>query len=93
MGMTFDAYMKAVGKTAEDMHKEWRADAEKRAKVQLITSQIAESESIAPDEEELAREAVRLHELYPDADKERVRGYLEMLLTNEKVFKFLESEV
>ena len=93
MGMTFDAYMKAVGKTAEDMHKEWRPDALKRAKVQLIISKIAENESITPDEEELAREAVRLHELYPDADKERVRGYLEMLLTNEKVFKFLESEV
>lgn len=92
MGMTFDAYMKAVGKSEEDMHKEWRPDAEKRAKVQLITSKIAESESITPDEEEIASEAVRLHELYPDADKERVRGYLEMLLTNEKVFKFLESQ-
>ncbi len=92
MGMTLDAYMKAVGKTTQDMHKEWRPDAEKRAKVQLITSQIADNEKITPDEEELAREAVRLHELYPDADKARVRGYLEMLLTNEKVFKFLESQ-
>ncbi len=92
MGMTFDAYMKAVGKSEEDMHKEWRGDAEKRAKVQLITSKIAESENITPDEEEIAREAVRLHELYPDADKGRVRGYLEMLLTNEKVFKFLETQ-
>ncbi len=92
MGMTFDAYMKAVGKTKDDMHKEWRPDAEKRAKVQLITSKIAEQENIAPDEAELASEAVRLHELYPDADKARVRGYLEMLLTNEKVFKFLESQ-
>lgn len=92
MGMTFDAYMKAVGKTTEDMHREWRPDATKRAKVQLITSKIAENESITPNEAELASEAVRLHELYPDADKARVRGYLEMLLTNEKVFKFLESQ-
>ena len=92
MGMTFDAYMKAVGKSTEDMHKEWRPDAEKRAKVQLITSKIAETESIKPEEEELAKEAVRLRELYPDADEGRVRGYLEMLLTNEKVFQFLESQ-
>ncbi len=93
MGMTFDAYMKAVGKTEEDMRKEWRGDAEKRAKVQLITSKIAETEDIKPDEKELVKEAIRLRELYPDADEERVRGYLEMLLTNEKVFKFLESQV
>ncbi len=92
MGMTFDAYMKAVGKSDEDMHKEWRPDAEKRAKVQLVTSKIAEEEKIEPDEAQLELEIARLKEQYPEANEERVRSYLQMLLTNEQVFKFLEEQ-
>ncbi len=91
-GMTLEAYMKAVGKTEEDMHKEWHPDAEKRAKVQLITSKIANEEKIEPDEAQLELEITRLKEQYPEANEERIRGYLEMLLTNEKVFQFLEEQ-
>jgi trigger factor len=83
MGMTYDAYIKATGKTKEEMRKEWEPDAAKRAKVQLIASKIAEVEQLHPEKEEI--------EQYPDASQERINGYIEMLLTNERVFKFLES--
>ena len=92
MGMSLEAYMKAVAKSEEDMSKEWRPDAEKRAKVQLIVSKIAEIEQIKPDAEAVAREAGILKERYPDAAPERIQSYLEMLLTNEKVFEFLEAQ-
>ncbi len=92
MGMTFDAYTKAVGKSKEDMEKEWLPDAEKRAKTQLITSKIAEVESITPDKETMEREAAALRSQYPDASEDRIYSYIEMLLTNEKVFQFLETQ-
>ena len=31
-------------------------------------------------------------ETYKDADPERVRAYVEMILSNEEVIKFLESQ-
>ena len=92
MGMTFDAYMKAVGKSQEEMEKEWLPDAEKRAKTQLVTSKIAEVESITPDKELMEREAAALRSQYPDASEDRIYSYIEMLLTNEKVFQFLETQ-
>lgn len=91
MGLTLDGYIKATGKTAEEMHAEWKPDAEKRAKVQLIASKIAEVEKLKPGKEEIEHEGRILREQYPDASEERVNSYIEMLLTNEKVFKFLES--
>lgn len=91
MGLTLDAYIKATGKTKEEMHAEWKPDAEKRAKVQLIASKIAEVEKLHPAKDEIEKEGAILREQYPDASPDRINSYIEMLLTNEKVFKFLES--
>lgn len=91
MGMTFDAYIKAVGKTKEEMHAEWKPDAEKRAKVQLVTSKIAEIEKIEPDKDRLEQEVLALKASYPDGSEDRMRDYLSMILTNDKVFEFLET--
>lgn len=93
MGMTIEGYLKAVQKTREDMHKDWKPDAEKRAKVQLLIAKIAEVEKITPDQETLERDAQPLRAQYPDASPERILGYLTMLQTNEKVFQLLEDEV
>lgn len=92
MGMTFEAYLKAIQKTKEDMLKEWRPDAEKRAKTQLVTAKIAELEKISPDDEAMEKEIALLRQHYPDAPDDRVRGFVHMILTNQKVFAFLESQ-
>ncbi|OGZ17269.1 MAG: hypothetical protein A2494_00340 [Candidatus Lloydbacteria bacterium RIFOXYC12_FULL_46_25] len=92
MGMTFDDYLKAIKKTREDMVKDWRPDAEKRAKTQLITAKIAELENLSPDEEAMKKESAILKQHYPDAPEDRVQGFVHMILTNQKVFAFLESQ-
>lgn len=92
MGMTFDDYLKAIQKTREDMVKDWRPDAEKRAKTQLITAKIAELEKISPDDDAMEKEMALLRGHYPDAPEDRVRGFVHMILTNQKVFAFLESQ-
>jgi FKBP-type peptidyl-prolyl cis-trans isomerase (trigger factor) len=83
--------MKAAGKTEEDMHREWREDAKKRAMTQLIASKISETEGLRPTDEEMEGEVKLLASRYPDADPVRIKGYVEMLLSNEKVFSFLEK--
>lgn len=92
MGLSVDAYLKAVQKTREDMHKDWRPDAEKRAKVQLIVAKIAELEKVVPNKENFDREVASLRKQHPDASEERIRSFVEMLLNNEEVFTLLESQ-
>ncbi len=92
MGLSVDAYLKAVQKTREDMHKDWRPDAEKRAKVQLIVAKIAELEKVVPDKENFDREVAKLRTQHPDASEERITSFVQMLLNNEEVFKLLETQ-
>ena len=40
----------------------------------------------------MAKEVVAILEQYKDADPERARMYAENILTNEKIFQFLESQ-
>jgi trigger factor len=93
MGIKFEDYLKHLKKTEEDMKKEWQKDAESRAKTQLVLNKIAEVEKLAPEKELLEKEIEHLMEHYPDADKERTRAYVDMVMTNEKVLEFLETSV
>lgn len=91
-GGTFEEYLKHIKKTEEDIRKEWRTDAEKRAKIQLVINKISEEEKITAPEDEAVKQIENLLEHYKDADPERVRVYVETVLVNEKVFEFLESQ-
>jgi trigger factor len=90
MGFKFDEYLIQVG-TEEELRNEWRADAEKRAKLQMIIHTIADKESIKPTEAELEKEVENILTAYKDADPIRARAYVENMLENEKVFQFLEN--
>ena len=76
----------------EDIRKEWTPHAEKKAKLQLILNAIAKEEKIAPAPEEIEAEVNHIVEHYKDADRERAYVYADTVLTNEKVFEFLESQ-
>ena len=91
MGMKFDSYMKELGKTREDIRKDWRNDAERRVKVQLMIAEIARKENIVASEREIELEVNKLHLLYPNTSPERLKSYVDMILTNEAVFRFLET--
>ncbi len=89
-GGTFEEYLKHIKKTEEDMRKEWRTDAVKRAKFQLTLNKIAVDEKITAPKKEMDKQISYLLEQYKDADPERVRTYVETILINEEVFKLLE---
>ncbi len=92
MGLKFEDYLKHLNKTVEDLRKEFRTDAEKKAKFALILNEIAKIEKITADEEQIAREVAAILEHYKDADPERARMHAENVLTNEKIFQFLENQ-
>ena len=92
IGLKFEDYLKQINKTEQDLRNEWRADAEKRAKLQMIIHGIAEKENLKPTEEEIEADVTKITEMYKDADASRARAYVEQMLENEKVFKFLEEQ-
>lgn len=92
MGLKFEDYLKQINKTEEDMRKEWRADAEKRAKLQVIIHSISEKENLKPKDEEIDEEVGKILSMYKEADPMRARAYVENMMENEKVFQFLENQ-
>jgi FKBP-type peptidyl-prolyl cis-trans isomerase (trigger factor) len=92
MGLEIVDYLKRIEKTEDDLRKEWRPEAEKRAKIQLVLNQIALEEKIETTKEEIEKEVKHLLEHYKDADPERAKMHAENVLTNEKVFQFLENQ-
>lgn len=92
MGLKFEDYLTHLKKTKEDLRKEFRNDAEKKAKLGIVLNEIAKVEKIVADEEQVAKEVAQILEHYKDADRERAKMHAENVLTNEKIFQFLESQ-
>lgn len=94
MGMTMEEYMKRIEKTEADLKKDWLENATKRAKMQLILDEIATKEKIAPTDEEVQGEIAKILAMYQnkaDISEERARAYVTQILTNAKVFEYLEN--
>jgi len=92
MGLKFEDYLKHLNKTIEDIRKEFRKDAEKKAKLGLVLSEISNLEKIVADQEQVAKEVELILQHYKEADPERARLHAQNVLTNEKIFQFLESQ-
>jgi len=92
MGVKPEDYLNHIKKTYEEMRKEWRKDAEKKAAFQLILNKISLEEKIVPDMKQVEAEVSHILAHYKNADADRARIYAASLLTNEKVFEFLESQ-
>ena len=93
MGVKLEDYLKHAKKTIEEIRTEWRPSAEKKAKLQLILNEISRLEKITPDAKEIEDEVNHIVSHYKDADRERAAIYAETVLTNEKVYQFLENKL
>ncbi len=92
MGIPFEDYLEKIKKTEDDLKKEWKTDAEKRATLQLALNKIAKDENVTVAPEDVAREVEKILKEHPKANKENVYVYVTTLLTNEKTFTFLEEQ-
>jgi trigger factor len=64
MGMSFDDYLKAVGKSEDDLRTEYRQDAERRVKGTLILEAIAKAENITATPADIQSELQALSRQY-----------------------------
>ena len=92
MGLKFEDYLKHLKKTEEEIRKDFRGDAEKKAKLALVLNEISKIEKITADKEQVEKEVLMILEHYKDADPERAKLHAENVLTNEAVFQFLEKQ-
>jgi transcriptional/translational regulatory protein YebC/TACO1 len=92
MNMKFEDYLKMVGKDEKALAEQLHLDAEKRAKMQLIVAEIAKAEKITAPKETVDAEVKKVVDVYKDADQNNARMYIESVLINEEVFKFLEAQ-
>jgi trigger factor len=74
-GITEDAYLKVVEKTEADLHTEFRPQAEKRVRVLLVLSKVAEAEGLDVPDADVESEVARARERY--AKDRRTVGYFE----------------
>ncbi len=89
--MDFGEYLKQIHKSETELYKEWRPDAIKRSKMNLILPKIAFEEKIEADPKLVEQEVSHLKKHYPDISDENAKSYVSHVLRNDEVFKFLEK--
>jgi FKBP-type peptidyl-prolyl cis-trans isomerase (trigger factor) len=92
MGTTFEAYLNQTKKTREDLRKDWKDAADKRARMRLILAEISRAEKIEPSREEFEQEIAHAKEHYKSADEGVLRTHIMHAMKNEAVLKFLEAQ-
>lgn len=90
-GMKVSDYFAHINKKEADLRAEWKTEAEKRVKTDIILLEIARAESLKPEEKLVDEQTKQLLTMYKDADPAKTRSYVEHLLTNDKVLTFLET--
>jgi len=91
MGLQFDKYLEHLKKTEDDLRNELQPEAEKRVKIQFILDKIVKIEEIKPNKEEVEKNVQQILKQHKEAKEENARLYVEMVLSNQEVFKFLEK--
>ena len=98
-GINEEAYLKVVGKTDADLHTEFRPNAEKRVKVLLTLTKIAEAEGLVVSDADVEAEIARARERYgrdPKVmryfDSERGRTYIRSTLRRSRVVEKLVDD-
>lgn len=91
-GLTFNNYLASIKKKEDDIRKEWRESAERRARLELILKHIAREEKISPAEEEVKKEVDNIISIHKTADRFSARMYVENMMKNKMVLEFLEKQ-
>ncbi len=90
-GVPLEDYLKQLNKTEEELLAEQKGYIERQMKTRFILEKIAVEEKIEIPEEEITREATLLKARYKDSNIENLKEYVELVIKNEKVLRFLEE--
>ncbi|MFA5986693.1 MAG: trigger factor [Parcubacteria group bacterium] len=97
-GMQLDMYLEKIGKTKDDVEKEWEPQAKKRVLSALVLEQLAEDEEVNIDSKEIEEEMNKTLAMYKgvqdlgkNLDMRQLYEYTRGMMRNEKVFEILEK--
>ncbi len=90
-GLQLKDYLEQTKKTEEEKKKEWRGEAEKRAKSELVLREIAKTEKIEIKQEEIEGDVKKIMEMYREADLHATQNYVAENLQNKKLFELFAS--
>jgi trigger factor len=95
-GISEDAYRKVTGKTEQDIHADARPGAEKRVRVLLVLSKVAEMEGVEVPEADVEGEVDRARERYGSSQRlvryfesDRGRSFIRSTLRRSRVVEKL----
>jgi trigger factor len=98
-GIAEEAYLKVVEKTEADLHTEFRPQAEKRVKVLLVLSKVADTEGVSVADADVEAEVAKARERYARDRKtvayfesERGRSFIRSTLRRSRVVEQLIDE-
>lgn len=98
MGLTFDQYLQQIGKSVDELEKEWEPQAIKRIKAALALEEVAKEKEVEVSSEDVEAEMNKTLAQYkkiPDAEKNidlaRLYNYVKGMMQNEKVLEILEN--
>ncbi|MBI2573905.1 MAG: hypothetical protein HYV78_00720 [Candidatus Wildermuthbacteria bacterium] len=98
LNVSFEEYLKKLGKTEDQLLHSFGPDAEKRVKGFFVLREIAKKEAIAVSKEEVEQEVNALLKRYPNMDTaqkefdlEKMKSYTEHTMLNQKTLQFLEG--
>jgi trigger factor len=94
------ALLEQQGRSVEDLRKEWMPSAERRARLQLVVSEIAKKEGIAIEDSDLDGEIAKMAEerkvtpaeLKESLAKNNLEDYMRSNLRMDKLYDFLLSK-
>src|SRR3989344_3436625 len=92
MGSNVEDYLKKIKKTKEELRRDLRPGAEKKARTRLIFEAIAATEKIVAAPEEIKKETEHILSHHKDADQKKVEVFAESIIKNELVIQFLENQ-
>lgn len=98
-GVSIEQYLSDIKKDEKELFKEFRDQAEKRAKAALVSREIARRQGLSPTHEEIDTEVDHLKKVYKENSeyvenlkKPEVRDTIATMLQNRKVMAYLKAK-
>jgi trigger factor len=98
-GISEEAYLKVTGKTEEEIHTEFRPQAEKRVKTLLVVSEIAKAKGVDVPDSAIEAEVARARSRYANNrglvsyfESERGRNYIRSTIRRSRTIEQLVDE-
>lgn len=92
-GMNLDQYLQMIGKTKQEFRNDYRENAEKQVKTNLVLEAIMKDSKIEATEEEIDAKIKEMLELYgqkeENANNAQLRNYVETNLKTEKTIHYI----